>query len=307
RDHVLQLYRGQRRFAQGVFPSPAKLVLGSLRFSGYQVAYTIYGYISMGMLLWLVLFGLVFGPKYLKRFLPKEAWEWCVEKAKSLMYAFIMSVVLYLFQLFLVHYVFRDRDFPRIVITVDNRRLFSITSYFFFFFNILVGLCSGFLRITLGIVLGVVFLARIDRSTLMKEFQRLDRGMWKSLKGETVHAFVAYLGFINLLVAQSHPVMLLFCQLLINRDKVHQPNSESPVGAQSENRDCSKENGDASVYSRERRLPRMSQKAFNPWHVTVTLLRNPCLIKYRKRVGISRATFVSLRSIRTDLSNLVPA
>ena len=40
--------------------------------------------------------------------------------------------------------------------------------------------------------------------------------------------------------------MLLFCQLLINRDKVHQPNSESPIGAQSENRDCSKENGDAS-------------------------------------------------------------
>ena len=43
------------------------------------------GYISMGILLWLVLFGLVFGPKHLKRFLPKEAWEWCVEKAKSLM------------------------------------------------------------------------------------------------------------------------------------------------------------------------------------------------------------------------------
>ena len=40
--------------------------------------------------------------------------------------------------------------------------------------------------------------------------------------------------------------MLLFCQLLINRDKVHQPNSESPAGAQSENRDCSKETGVAS-------------------------------------------------------------
>ena len=171
-----------------------------------------------------------------------------------------MSVVLYLFQLFLVHYVFRDRDFPRIVITVDNRylpsslrllvwflnlvktvqptvsdyaakgwhlslflpsilffylfiylnkylyvhlidwlidwlidlycrRLFSILSYFFFFFNILVGLFSGFLRIIFGIVLGVVFLARIDRSTLMQGFQRLDRGMWKSLKGETLHGF----------------------------------------------------------------------------------------------------------------------
>ena len=59
-------------------------------------------------------------------------------------------------------------------------------------------------------------------------------------------AFVAYLGFINLLVAQRHPVMLLFCQLLIDRDEVHQPNSESPAGAQSENRDCSKQTGVAS-------------------------------------------------------------
>ena len=159
-------------------------------------------------------------------------------------YAFIMSAVLHLFQLFLIHYVFRDRDFPRIVITVDNRylpsslrllvwflnlvqtvqptvsdytakgwhlslflpfilffylfiwiiiymfiwlidwlmylhcrRLFSIMSYFFFFFNILVGLFSGFLRITLGIVLGVVFLARIERSTLMHGFQKFDEGM----------------------------------------------------------------------------------------------------------------------------------
>ena len=40
--------------------------------------------------------------------------------------------------------------------------------------------------------------------------------------------------------------MLLFCQLLIDRDKVHQPNPESPAGAQSENPDCSKETGVAS-------------------------------------------------------------
>ena len=57
-------------------------------------------------------------------------------------------------------------------------------SYFLFFFNILVGLFSGFLRIIFGIVLGVVFLARIDRSTLMQGFQRLDQGMLKSLKGK---------------------------------------------------------------------------------------------------------------------------
>ena len=37
--------------------------------------------------------------------------------------------------------------------------------------------------------------------------------------------------------------MLLFCQLLINRDKDHQPNSESPACTQSESCDCSKETG----------------------------------------------------------------
>ena len=31
-------------------------------------------------------------------------------------------------------------------------------------------------------------------------------------------AFVAYLGFLNVLVAHSHPVMLVFCHLLINRN-----------------------------------------------------------------------------------------
>ena len=51
-------------------------------------------------------------------------------------YAFIMSVVLYLFQLFLVHYVFRDRDFPRIVITVDNRYLPSPLRLLVWFLNL---------------------------------------------------------------------------------------------------------------------------------------------------------------------------
>ena len=50
--------------------------------------------------------------------------------------AFIMSVVLYLFQLFLVHYVFRDRDFPRIVITVDNRYLQSSLRLHVWFLNL---------------------------------------------------------------------------------------------------------------------------------------------------------------------------
>ena len=57
------------------------------------------------------------------------------------------------------------------------------------------------------------------------------------------------------------------------------------------------------VYTRHPRLPRLSQKAVNRWHVAVTLLRNPSLIKYRKQGGVTSA--VSLGSIYADLSALV--
>ncbi|CAH3146280.1 unnamed protein product [Porites lobata] len=133
----------------------------------------------------------------------------------------IIAIVLWCFQLFLGHFVFRDRTLPKITITVNNRflskkkrkktnmqtnkRLYSIISYFFFFYNVLVGLFSCLLRIFKGTVLGVLFLGRIDRTVLMQGFQTWDP------------AFVAYLGFINVLVAHSHPVVLMFCQLLINR------------------------------------------------------------------------------------------
>ena len=56
------------------------------------------------------------------------------------------------------------------------RRLFSIMSYFFFFYNILLGIFSCTLRIVFGSVLGVLFLSRIDRTTLMPGYQAFDRG-----------------------------------------------------------------------------------------------------------------------------------
>ena len=56
-------------------------------------------------------------------------------------------------------------------------RLFSIMTYFFFFYNILLGLFSCFGRILKGMFLGVVFLSRIDRTSLMQGFQSWDQGM----------------------------------------------------------------------------------------------------------------------------------
>jgi len=137
-------------------------------------------------------------------------------------------------------------------------------------------------------------------------------------------AFVAYLGFVNVLVAHSHPVMLMFCHLLINRNKdggleeslpqiqsIRQNISKEPRSATgSSYRESmlttpllAEETAIVEAHTHVRRLPRLSQKALNRWHVAVTLLRNPSLIKYRRR-GYKAHT-VTLGSINADVSALI--
>ena len=53
------------------------------------------------------------------------------------------------------------------------------------------------------------------------------------------------------------------------------------------------------AYSCEPRLPRMSQKAVNRWHVAVMLLRNPSIIKYRRQGVVTPV--VNLGSINSEL------
>jgi len=101
----------------------------------------------------------------------------------------------------------------------------------------------------------------------MQGFQRWDKG------------FVAYLGFVTVLVAHRHPVMLVFCQLLIDRNKVQQPDKET----ESQNPSHVKEAKGSAAYRREIRNPLLSQKAVNRWLLAVTLLRNPSLIQHRRQ------------------------
>ena len=51
------------------------------------------------------------------------------------------------------------------VVLVASR---SISNFLrFFFYNIILGFFSGFMRILKGMILGVIFISRIDRTSLM--------------------------------------------------------------------------------------------------------------------------------------------
>jgi len=260
------MYRGETEFSREVYVSPAGLVGKSLRFSGYQIAYSLIGYftlwafLSVGAIVLAIIFR---GPE---KVFDTETVKLLEDAVLAFLPTVGMSVFLWLFQLFLAHVIFRDRDYPNITVSIDNRRMFSIMSYFFFFYNILLGLFSCTIRILKGMALGVIFISRIDRTCLMQGFQTWDK------------AFVAYLGFITVLVAHRHPVMLVFCQLLLDRNKDYQPLQERP---HTQPKPAVYMRDPSAGYRREPRLPRMSQKAFNRWFLAVTLLRNPSLVNYR--------------------------
>jgi len=104
-------------------------------------------------------------------------------------------------------------------------------------------------------------------------------------------AFVAYLIFLNVLVAHSHPVMLVFCHLLINRNRDRGLEESLP---HIESAGASREQKDREGIVGERRVARVSQKAANRWLLALMLLRNPSLLRYRRQGGVTR--FVDMRS-----------
>ncbi|XP_066030100.1 stimulated by retinoic acid gene 6 protein-like [Pocillopora verrucosa] len=269
REHVLQFYQGQATFSKDLLSTPAASVGESLRFSGYQIAYTLIGFGILTTFLSTVAAALAIVIEYPEELLTPESWNYLRETGIALLPTLALAIFLMLFQLFLTHFVFRDSTYQNITVTIDNRRLFSIMSYFFFFYNIILGIFSAFMRILNGILLGVIFISRIDRSSLMQGFQAWDK------------AFVAYLGFVTVLVAHRHPVMLVFCQLLIDRQKYYQPLQKR--------------------FSRESRRPRMSKKAANRWFLAVTLLRNPSLVKSRRQGRHITASVVTHGCVNVDV------
>jgi len=118
RDHVFQLYRGERRFYQDVVVSPRALVGKSLLFPGYQIAYTIIGLLIL--LAPLLLIGLIAGfIVYLK--LTRQISAYLLQRTLSTLPAVVFSILAFLFQLLLNSSIFSDRGSPNITINVANR------------------------------------------------------------------------------------------------------------------------------------------------------------------------------------------
>ena len=123
--------------------------------------------------------------------------------------------------------------------------------YFNFFLDAFLGLLSSVMRLVNSVVVGVIYMCRLDDSPLGRQFETMDGG------------FSAYCGFIHTECTHRHPVMLVFVSHLYTQMKMRQIARET-MGI-----------GDV-------KLIKLQSKFVRKWELAVFLIRNPMIVFFRK-------------------------
>jgi len=274
RGHIMRLRRGDRSWLPGsirtLSASPSSLVAASMKYAGFQVAYASWGYIMFAILIWIILsivVSMLFYPLFHGQSSP----------LLRLLYNFwpglLISLVVAYSQRLAAMFIFLQQRGK--IISIDNRNAFHVTSYFLFFFNIFLGLISCLLRIFKGMVVGVLFLERVQKSILPRSFEKIDPG------------YFAYIGYILTEHAHANPVLCVFFYLFRQHAK-----SKNKVARRSfhnmqykELDELSLKNCDIEAEEKCRTGAQYESRwkiIRNRWNLAYTLVNNPSLAEYRK-------------------------
>ncbi|KAM8878923.1 STRA6-like isoform 2-T2 [Spinachia spinachia] len=223
RKHLKRLWKGQKGFLPEKFHNPrsAVSVASIARYSGWQIAFTLWGYLMVHFVHFL--FALVF------------------------VYVLVLPVV-------------HGKALSMLSSLGIIAKAFHCFNYFFFFYNVVMGISNCILRLLCSVVVGTWLVSRIDRSIMQRGYETMDAG------------YTTWIGMIFADHYHSNPVMVCFCQLLVSN---------------------SLEKHTASVYSTFSNGPSESpvnSRARRRWMLFYTLLRNPILILLRKHHLSSSST-----------------
>ncbi|KAM6940751.1 STRA6-like [Xenentodon cancila] len=255
RKHLKRLWRGQKSFLPEKFhkPKPATSVASIARYSGWQIAFTLWGYLIVHFVHFLFALLLVY-----VLVLP-------IQHGKALVMLSNLGIViltiglvisLVIVQIVLVQVFFlqdklspTDKDKP---LALNNRKAFHCFNYFFFFYNVVMGISTCIVRLLLSIVVGTWLVSRIDRTIMQRGYETMDAG------------YSTWIGMIFADHYHNNPVMVCFCQQLVsNILEKHNATTYSSF------------NNALSVSS-------VNSRARRRWAMLYTLLRNPHLILLRK-------------------------
>ncbi|KAM6941530.1 STRA6-like isoform 2-T2 [Lycodopsis pacificus] len=253
RKHLQRLWKGQKGFIPEKFHNirSAVSVASIARYSGWQIAFTLWGYLIVHFVHFLFALLLVY-----VLVLPIQHGRTLtmVTNLGIILLTISLVIALVILQIVLVQIFFlqdkmspTDKDKP---LALNNRKAFHCFNYFFFFYNVVMGISNCILRLLCSIVVGTWLVSRIDRSIMQRGYENMDAG------------YSTWIGMIFADHYHSNPVMMCFCQLLVSN---------------------SQEKHTASAYSTFSNMPSESPvNARRRWMLFYTLLRNPHLILLRK-------------------------
>ncbi|XP_072881603.1 receptor for retinol uptake stra6 [Hemitrygon akajei] len=259
RENLKALYRGDSRkvfnVQKRIRPSQSTVV-SWMSFTSYQAAYIALGLVIQVVVLYLcfllfsflIVVPLLNGQKLLLSKVLENMWPFWLA-------LFVVLVVQHL----LAQFIFLQKDGQSLSIT--NRRSLYIFTYLLFMFNVLIGCIAGVWRIIITETFNIIHFCRLDLSLLNRGVESLDPG------------YRSYTGFLLVEVSQSHPLMKVFCALLLQ--------SRSLPLSGGDNRK-NEEEGIQLVPHQTSKKTAKSKRIRARWSLMFTLLNNPALISSRK-------------------------
>lgn len=255
RKQMKRLWKGQKNFLPEKLhnPSPAVSVASIARYSGWQIAFTLWGYLIVHFIHFL--FALTFAYIFV---LPIQHGRILVllNNIGIILLTIGILVFLVIIQVVLVQIFFlQDKMTPtdkQKPIALNNRKAFHCFNYFFFFYNVVMGVSNCIIRLLSSVIVGTWLVSRIDRTIMQRGYEHMDPG------------YGTWVGMIIADHYHTNPVMVCFCQLLVSNTLERQGLSAYST--------FSNTPSDRSLNNRTRRR----------WALCYTLLRNPHLILQRK-------------------------
>ncbi|XP_006629816.3 STRA6-like [Lepisosteus oculatus] len=267
RKHLKRLWAGQKGFLPQKFhrPSSAVSMAAITRYSGWQIAFTLWGYLIIHFVQFLL--GLLIAYALVLPIVHGNGLE-LLKHLAIIILTLALVAGLVILQIFLVHIFFlqdkilqTDKQKP---LALNNRKAFHIFNYFFFFYNVIMGLGNCILRLIFSFTVGMCLVPRIDRTILQRGYETLDPG------------YHTWIGMIFADHYHSNPVMICFCHLLLAANLENQRRRISIL----------------SSFDNISSEPAENCRARVRWKLIYTLLKNPKLILLRKR----RTSWSSSRS-----------
>ncbi|XP_056375097.1 stimulated by retinoic acid gene 6 protein-like isoform X2 [Hyla sarda] len=257
RKHMKRLWVGEKGFLPIKFqtPSSSQCVAAIARYSGWQVAHILWGYLIMHIVQ--CLFGLIIVYGFVYPIKHGQGLELLKGLGISILTLGI-GISLSMLQVLLASNFFLqkkiapgDKNKP---LALNNRKGFHNFNYFFFFYNVILGLGACLIRLFISLTLGSWLIARIDRTLLQHGYESADTG------------YKTWIGMIYVDHYHTNPVLVSFCNILLTL-RAEKRLQDSPV---------------FHGYNNSRG-PRTSVKSRTRWLLYYTLLNNPRLIIQRKQ------------------------